>query len=99
MNKTEYLLTCIMEECSEVQKECSKALRFGLEDDYTNTLVKNKIVSEYIDLLAVMELAFENTELPMCTDVDLVKRLIKLKKDKVESFMEYSMQKGTLDIE
>jgi len=28
----EYLLTCLMEECAEVQKAATKALRFGLDD-------------------------------------------------------------------
>ena len=30
MNKTEFLLTCLIEECSEVQKAATKAIRFGL---------------------------------------------------------------------
>mgnify|MGYP001355265869 CR=1 FL=1 len=30
MNEREYLLVCVMEECSEIQKAASKALRFNL---------------------------------------------------------------------
>ena len=32
MNKVEYFLTCLNKECSEIIKDCSKALRFGLND-------------------------------------------------------------------
>lgn len=35
MNATEHLLVCLAEECGEVAKECSKALRFGLDDQVT----------------------------------------------------------------
>ena len=33
MTKDEYLLVHLMEECSEVQKACSKMLRFGKTDE------------------------------------------------------------------
>lgn len=32
MNLTEFLLTKLIEECSEVQKACTKALTFGLDE-------------------------------------------------------------------
>lgn len=32
MNIDEYLLTCLSEECIEIAKDISKALRFGLDD-------------------------------------------------------------------
>jgi len=31
MNKTEYLLVCLAEECAEIQQAVDKALRFGLD--------------------------------------------------------------------
>lgn len=31
MNKAEHLLTCLAEECAEIQQAVSKALRFGVE--------------------------------------------------------------------
>ena len=38
MNKQEYLLTCLSEECAEIQQAVSKALRFGLDNYNPNGL-------------------------------------------------------------
>ena len=57
MNETEYLLTCLSEECAEIAKQASKGIRFGLGDfepgqSETNT---RRIERELADLLAVAE--------------------------------------------
>ena len=33
MNEVEHLLTCLMEECAEIQKSTAKAMRFGLDEN------------------------------------------------------------------
>lgn len=49
-----------MEECAEVQKECSKAWRFGLEDcdprDEVPTTNREKLNNEVNDFLGVIRL-------------------------------------------
>lgn len=97
MNKTEYLLTCLTEECAEVQQSVSKALRFGLEDTCNNTKEppSDRIVEEYVHIIAVMELLEEAGVLKK--DPDII-TAIKKKKDKVLHFMKYSKERKTLDL-
>jgi NTP pyrophosphatase (non-canonical NTP hydrolase) len=55
----EELLTCLMEECSEVIKDVCKGLRFGFEEDpeYTGQpAVKDRLTSELGDVMGVVAL-------------------------------------------
>ena len=56
MNKEQHYLLKLSEECSEVTKECSKAVLFGLEGFEPNQPLTNKekIENELSDLLSVM---------------------------------------------
>ena len=95
MNKTEHLLTCLIEECAEIQKVASKALRFGLDDhapdsDSTNA---EDIITEIYDLLAIIEMLKEEK---IIYDLPDTKELIKQKKDKVTKYMDYAKNRGTL---
>lgn len=51
MNKAEYLLTCLTEECGEVIQSASKLLRFG-----TDEITKAKLQNEINDVYAIVEL-------------------------------------------
>lgn len=89
MNRTEHLLIIAMEECNEVAQRCSKALRFGLEEvqpgqDLTNI---QRIRQEYSDLAAVLEML--GVGAPLGRDMDG-------KRAKVEKFLAYSADLGTL---
>ena len=62
MNRKEYLLTCLAEECSELAIECSKSKRFGLdsygENDtatlrYTNS---ENLVKEFVDVYTIIKM-------------------------------------------
>ena len=96
MNKTEYILTCISEECSEVQQAISKALRFGLDDFYPSKKEGNNLqdlIDELNDLSGVLLLAKENNILPEhFLDADKVVA----KRDKILKYMDYSKNCGTL---
>lgn len=95
MNKTEHLLTCLAEECAEVQQAVSKALRFGLHDGHPQKGITNAedIAHEFIDVIAVME---------MLVDTEVIKlpanRLIRTeqKKQRVDEYMLYAERRGTL---
>ena len=94
MNKTEHLLTCLIEECAEVQKIAAKALRFGLDDHAPDSPTTNSedIALECADLLAVMEMLEREGIIPTFRDAGL----IQAKKDKVEKYMKYAEGRGTL---
>lgn len=95
MNHTEHLLTCLAEECAEVQQAIAKALRFGLDDGYPGAGATNAqdIGREFIDVVAVME---------MLVDTGVIKlppnRLARTeqKKSRVNEWMAYAEQHGTL---
>ena len=91
MTKTEYLMTCIIEECSEIQKEVCKGLRFGFDDinPATNETNLTAIKHELNDLLAVVEMIDELKDFKS-------EGLIIRKQEKLKHWMEYSKEKGLL---
>lgn len=98
MNQTEYLLACLSEECSEVQKNVGKALRFGLDDMDPNTKIGTNaelILEEFYHICAVMELLQENGIIKKQSGY-WQKEMKKDKIERVKKFMGYSKQKGTL---
>lgn len=96
MNRQEHLLTILGEEGVEVAQRCSKALRFGLGEVQPGQELNNaaRIRGEYIDLLAVMRMLVEEGAIAPVTDDDLP--AMEEKRQKVEKFLEYSRQCGTL---
>lgn len=90
MNRTEILLTCLMEECSEVAQRASKALRFGLEEVQAGQDRNNaeRIVEELRDLVAVAFLLEEWLELPALFGEGSVDHFI-AKRKKLDQWMEY----------
>ncbi len=97
MDKTSYLLVCAIEECAEVQQNISKTIRFGLEDFYKDGPTNQEcIILEWIDLMTVMEELLTIGALKMPSNVgDLIQR----KKNKLEQYMGYSRERGTLEQE
>jgi len=94
MNKREYLLVCLMEECAEVQKAASKALRFGLKDgnpssNFTNAEDLENEISDFVSVANI--LAAEGAIILDANNDELIR-----KKDKVNRYMEYSKEQGTL---
>ena len=96
MNKGEYLLVCLAEECSEIQKAVMKALRFGLDkgNPYNEQFTTNasEISKECCDLIAVVELLEEDGILKNTGTI----QEIECKKNKVRQFMEISKEYKTL---
>lgn len=84
------LLSCLAEECAEVQKEVSKILRFGfngcnpfIENNETNI---EKLILEIRDVLSIIELLQENN---IIKNEDINNQeLINKKKEKVLKYME-----------
>lgn len=89
MNRKEYLLLCLAEECAEVAQRVSKALRFTAEEVQPGNTYNNaeRITKELVDLHAVTEMLVAEGVLtnPYIENAD-----IEQKKQKVELYMKYS---------
>ncbi|QNG62671.1 hypothetical protein B1VFA_153 [Rhizobium phage B1VFA] len=96
MNRREHLLTILGEEGVEVSQRCSKALRFGLDEIQPGQELTNaqRIRGEYLDMVAVMEMLIEESLIAPIDGHDL--QAIRAKKAKVEKFLAYSRDCGTL---
>lgn len=103
MNVHEHILTVLMEECAEVAKECSKALRFGLDDKVTmnpdgprgteGPTNREKLSDELNDLIGVTHMLIHEGILPPeWQDAEKQVR----KGAKVARFMRYAMNVGSL---
>lgn len=95
MELLDHLLVCLIEECSEIIKDTSKALRFGLQDfnqkDLEQKTSLSRIRTELNDLYGVIELLNEHN-----LELDLDRELINNKKDKVRKYMEYAKERGRI---
>lgn len=96
MNRQEHLFTCVGEEGVEVAGRASKIKRFGLLEVEPGKEQNNeqRLKGEVADLCGALELAFPNQSID-----DLIKELrpqIEAKKIKIEKFLVYSKEVGTL---
>lgn len=94
MNRTEHLLTILMEECNEVAQRASKAKRFGVDEIQDGQSLTNaeRIVVEWNDLFAVMDMLLKEGVVKNIFDFNMANA----KQQKVEKYLEYSRQMGTL---
>ncbi|MFA5349080.1 MAG: hypothetical protein WC309_01760 [Candidatus Paceibacterota bacterium] len=93
MNLKEHLLQTLQEECAEVIQAASKINRFGDKGTYPDgTGNIEKLEQEYNDLIAVVELLKENTDIRIYEDI----RLINLKKAKVMLHCEVAKNNNAL---
>lgn len=95
MTRDEHLYTIAGEEGVEVAQRCSKAVRFGSEEVQPGQELNNRqrILQEVADLLGVLELLGFS---PIVGPADALRPWVDAKKQKVERFLEYSEQCGTL---
>lgn len=91
MNKTEYLLTCVTEECGEATQGICKALRFGLDHVWPELNETNR---RYIERELAQAIAVAEMLGLVIRDEDKA-----AKKEKLEKFMKLSMELGTLQKE
>lgn len=97
MDRLEHLLVILSEECVELAKECSKALRFGLDGCEPGTTITNrtKIINEFNDLYAMIQMLSEDGVFNNSVILDINK--IRTKQQKVEKYLKYSEGVGTLE--
>jgi NTP pyrophosphatase (non-canonical NTP hydrolase) len=93
MNTTEYLLSCLIEECAEVIQRATKAQRFGLDEIQPEQSLTNeaRLRIEVADAFAtVLLLADEGVNLEPPDE------MVRAKMAKVKKFMDYSREQGCL---
>lgn len=96
MTRQQILLIIAMEECNEVAQRISKALRFTLEEVQPDQLKTNdeRIVEEFNDLCAVIEVIQHTGILRQSEERQRFE--IEAKKIKIEKYLKYSEEVGTL---
>lgn len=94
MDKLQYLLIKLSEECDELGQRASKALIFGLDEVQAEQKFTNaqRIVYEYNDILAVMEMLLEEKGIDKIIDREAIEK----KKNKIKKWMLYSRERGIL---
>ena len=94
MNRMEHLLSIVAEEAVEVAQRATKALRFGIEEVQPGQALSNlqRMRGELYDLLAAFEMVHDEAGQQFGIDLDA----ITAKKAKVEKFLGYSAELGTL---
>ena len=108
MTRQEHLLTILGEECSELHQELCKALRFGVHEQRDlPTDNSQRIFKEFNDLMAMVEMVNQSAVETSFADASVTlgerglmyidENLIAEKKAKVEKYLLYSKECGTLD--
>ncbi len=81
-NYTDYLLISLIEEAGELQKECAKALRFGLDKydprQHCGSTNREKISHEFDDLLGTHRALQKNGVLRPTHQVSILAKMRKL---------------------
>ncbi len=95
VTRDEHLYTIAGEECAELAQRFSKAVRFGPAEVQPGQPLDNRtrILEEFADLLGTMELLGFN---PIVGQRHALRPWIDAKKAKVERFLQYSNECGTL---
>ena len=101
LNKLEYILVQIQEECAEVSQRAAKAVRFGVYEKQPGQEKTNleRLEEEAIDLLTMLSMLDDELKHSMLTFNDDTKFLLAVntKKEKVLKYMDYSREKGLLE--
>ena len=95
MNRLQYLLGLVGQECNEIGKEASKAAFFGLEDHAPGTAVTNasRVHQELDDLAAIVEMLNREFNFGYVPNEALISDKI----DKVNLWQKYARQKGNVE--
>lgn len=105
MNRKQYLLTKLVEECAEVQKEALKQMQFGADTippttgHYPEGIPNHeRLQSELIDLKTIVKMLHEVGELkPISFEQELAK--MRAKRAKLERYYRISQSLGTVDLD
>lgn len=94
LNRKQYLLVKLAEELSEIQKELSKAIIFGIDDEYNGVTNHQKISAEFNDVRGVIRMInIDGFNIAPRDEEAIDAKIIK-----VEKYMQYSAKRGILDL-
>lgn len=85
MRKTETVMAVLQEECAEVIQAVSKINRFGLDSEWQGVTNKQALVTEIGDVLALIQVLKEDTDINI-TD-DELQRAVDAKLEKLKIFL------------
>ena len=93
MNLEQFYLLKLAEECSEVAQRALKQMQFGKNEIQKDQALTNsmRLRAELNDLLSVIKILEEMSEIPHAHDLD---EYIKMKRAKLEKYLEYSRDLG-----
>lgn len=92
MNREQYLLTKLAEECAEVAQMALKTQQFGQEEHYPESRFNNKqrLNLEYNDLLTIIGMLNEEFNYNLKQDFNLISK----KKNKLDYYHTYAVNLG-----
>ena len=93
MNLEQFYLLKLAEECSEVAQRALKQMQFGKNEIQKDQALTNsmRLRAELNDLLSVIKILEEMSEIPHAYDLD---EYITKKRAKLEKYLEYSRDLG-----
>lgn len=99
LTRYQYLLTKLAEEASEVAQIALKTQQFGANEVYPEQSLTNtqRIHSELIDLLAIVEMLNEEFNFGFETSLEETWFNKLAKKEKVNKYCQYSMNLGMVE--
>ena len=94
LNREQYILTLIQEECAELSQRASKALRFGLYEVQSGQELDNweRLRGEFIDLWTCVCLLDH-----LLVNFDYDHDEVSTKISKIQKYMELSINRGILE--
>lgn len=99
LSRYQYLLTKLAEEASEVAQIALKTQQFGADEVYPEQSKTNtqRIHSELIDLLAIVEMLNEEFNFNFATDSEETWYCKLAKKEKINKYYRYSQDCGMVE--
>ena len=87
MRKIETVMSVLQEECAEVIQAISKINRFGLHSEWQGVTNKQALITEIGDVLALIKVLLEDTDINI--SMDDINNAIDHKLNKLKVFLPY----------
>lgn len=97
MNREQFLLLKLAEECTEVGQRAMKQIQFGRDEAQVGQPLTNgqRLRDEVIDLFSMVELLHESLEIPTWSEEEYIQSFLK-KREKLQKYVDLSVKLGRL---